>query len=69
MGPGRRTNGFAIAAIIGGGLCIVPVLGLFTAVLAIAFGIIALRQIKKSEGAQKGLFGSPGAWVHQLMTH
>ena len=50
----RWTNRFAIAALIGGGLCIIPVVGLFTAVLAIVFGVIALRQIKKSEGAQKG---------------
>lgn len=54
VGPIQKTNSFAIAAIICGCLAIVPVLGFFTTILAIIFGFVAWRQVKRTGGIQKG---------------
>lgn len=48
--PRRTTNGFAIAALVLGVLW----LGGLGAVFALAFGLVALKQIKRSNGTQSG---------------
>jgi uncharacterized protein DUF4190 len=48
--PRRTTNGFAIAALVLGILW----LGGLGAVFALAFGLVALKQIKRSGGTQSG---------------
>ena len=61
MPPQKNNNGFAVAALVLGiisiVLCFIPFLSGIVAILAIVFGIIALRS------ARRGMAGCP----HQLL--
>jgi ABC-type Fe3+ transport system permease subunit len=57
-----KTNGYAIAALICG-ICSFAVCGL-AALAGIPLGIVALRQIKESQGAEQGRgMALAGVWV------